>query len=428
MRAARFLAIVLTCTAVAGPAAAAPPAGVEFRISTGEISRPKSPALGWSHAGDAVAVWENERLGLVGRLYDHRLEPLAADVVLVANQNLPTIPSSGIVVERKEPAILFLPSRDFLLFWTEETSFLAVDFFFQNRVVQSSRILGQRFDLTGQPEAPRFVVSEGSDFATRPAAARLELPTLGPLAAGRILVAWQSHPSQGSAADGGIVARLIGDGGPLPSVAQTAVSAPGQGDLAGNAVVASDGFERFLVAWDAPDGVGNGVFARLYTVHRAWDRQQRLSVSGFDQSLPGVAYHPDGHFVVVWQATTQANRMERARLFGQLVRRGGRLIGDEFPISRGRGLWEGSPGVAVDADGRIRVVWHYLVRRNVLRMASRDFNAEGVPLAGESVLDVWTPNTASRLSLAAGPDDVMVAWIGYFERKLGVSGLVLPAP
>jgi len=122
MRAKLLVAFTAACVVmVSAPLFADPQAiGDEFKLNTEAQSLPHNPVAAFNGAGNAVVVWENEISGLRGRFVAADGSALGSEIGLVANSNLPSIPGEGDVVGRKNPAVLYLASGKFLVFWTSE--------------------------------------------------------------------------------------------------------------------------------------------------------------------------------------------------------------------------------------------------------------------------------------------------------------------
>src|SRR5689334_13374615 len=76
--------------------------GGEFRVNQNDNPRHLSPQVAFSPSGSSLIVWENDRLGILGRAFDRNGNPTTPELVLAAN-DLPVIPSVGRVMVRKEP-------------------------------------------------------------------------------------------------------------------------------------------------------------------------------------------------------------------------------------------------------------------------------------------------------------------------------------
>src|SRR3954452_7614505 len=89
--------------------------GAEFRVNANAESKHHNPVAAFNAAGSALVVWENDKNGLRGRFYRRDGSALTDELGLVANQKLPGVPATGPEVIRKDPAVAFLASGEFLL-------------------------------------------------------------------------------------------------------------------------------------------------------------------------------------------------------------------------------------------------------------------------------------------------------------------------
>jgi len=141
---------LLLATAV--PMLAQPrPVGNEFRVNSITVSKQRNPTAAYNSHGAALVVWENDKNGLRGRFFASDGSPLTGEVGLVANQKLTSIPSQGPETIRKDPAVAFLPSGEFLLAWTEERDYVNVDLFIENRQLLDRDVYVQKFGADGTP-------------------------------------------------------------------------------------------------------------------------------------------------------------------------------------------------------------------------------------------------------------------------------------
>src|SRR5215210_1973699 len=157
--------------------------GEEFQVNQNKDSRQLEPVVAFSPAGHALIVWENDIHGIRGRFYDRNGSPTSAELNLVPNRELPTVPGAGEVLIRKEPDLIYLPNGEFLVFWTEEKEYLSVSYFYQYLKILEQDVRGQRFSATGERLGESFLVSETTaGFQRRPKAS---------LRAGGVIVAWE---------------------------------------------------------------------------------------------------------------------------------------------------------------------------------------------------------------------------------------------
>src|ERR1700740_1449466 len=90
---------------LAGAASNPQPVGAEFQVNTLNLSQLHNPAAAFDAAGHAMVVWENDLLGIRGRLYDAAGKPLSGELALVANASWSVLPGTAPVTFHHDPAI-----------------------------------------------------------------------------------------------------------------------------------------------------------------------------------------------------------------------------------------------------------------------------------------------------------------------------------
>ena len=171
--------------------------------------------------------------------------PLSGEVALVANAAWSALPGSAPVVFHLDPAVLFLPSGDFLVAWAQEKGNLEWTIFFENLQVKSQEIMVQRFNSTGAASGPAYMVSvPGPSLKDNPELALL------PGGAG-VLVTWAGGPvSPAVAGQAGVYTRLLNESGePVADQVEVDQTAAGWTASLPALRVAADG--GYLVAWDS---------------------------------------------------------------------------------------------------------------------------------------------------------------------------------
>ena len=129
--------------------------GSEVQVNTNGLSQLHNPAAAFDGTGRSLVVWENDLLGVRGRLYGAAGNPLGSELSLVGNVAWSVLPGIAPVVFHRNPAIVFLPSGNFLLAWAEEHGTLEWTVYFENLQVQSREIVVQEFNVAGRPVTPR---------------------------------------------------------------------------------------------------------------------------------------------------------------------------------------------------------------------------------------------------------------------------------
>src|SRR5215218_6828868 len=119
--------------------------GGEFKVNQND-SRQLSPQVASSPSGNSLIVWQNDLHGIQGRAFDRNGNPTTPELILAGN-NLPDLPASGVFNVHKEPAVAYLPGGEFL----------------------EQEVYGQRFSAQGAPLGQRFRVNPTTThFQRRP--------------------------------------------------------------------------------------------------------------------------------------------------------------------------------------------------------------------------------------------------------------------
>ena len=399
-----WLAALALLTAV--PALGQPrPVGTEFRVNGNVESKQRNPTAAYNAAGTGLVVWENDKNGLRGRFYGRDGAPASDEMALVANQKLPGVPAQGIEVMRKDPAVAFLSSGEFLLAWTEERSNVRVDIFIEQREVIDRDGYLQKFSAAGSPlgtpvrlngtasgweNLPKILVRDGADA----------------------VVLWQAQ-NTGSAAGNGIFGRLVHTNG-TPSGDAFKISVGAGSGAAVNPAIAGKPNGEFLVAWEASDGDSLGVFAR------AFDRAANPGSSfRINSDVPGLQRRPavtadrsTGGWLAVWQG--QSDSPKHAHIFGQFLGATGNLVGPQFQVSVGVAPTQISPSVAAATGGRFLVTW--LDYKDVWPQGlfGVEIDKLGNAMGAEVMINTSPVNAQMRTSLGVSPfGGVLAPWEGF---------------
>ena len=263
--------------------------------------------------------------------------------------------------------------------------------------IEGERVHARRFTAHGAPQGDELTLSEGSRRWER-------LPVLAPLSDGRFAAAWAECDADGLPQ--GILARVITPEG----LAGPAFRVPQDEDFHHvEPSLASDGSERFVVAWMSTDGgMGWTPWMRRFTADGTAAGDATAVHVGGDGSRSGATavMHPDGRFAVLCSVTGEKTFREgpgadrptdiRARLFHS----DGSPIGACFQVNR---FDLGEQGLQVGINGR-HAVW---TRHDQLAVAwhgniEDDGRAVGLTLLAPESLQPEAPPVVEPL--AAGLD------------------------
>lgn len=127
-----------------------------------------------------------------------------------------------------------------------------------------------------------------------------------------------------------------------------------------------------------------------------------------EQHAPGLAAARDGSFVVTWAGRGAG---DKAGVFFQRFDRDGVALGEETLANVTTGGLQGEPAIAVAVDGSITIVWSGTGAGDVSGVFLRRFDASGVAIGGETLVNTTTDDhqTSPSLALDTG-GDLVVAW------------------
>ncbi len=387
--------------------------GLELVVNSNTSSEVHNPVAAFNAVGQAMVVWENDLLGLRGRLYDTTGKALRGEVPLVANAAWSALPGTAPVIFHRDPAILFLPSGDFLLAWAQEKGSLEWTIFFENLQVTSREIMVQRFNTSGQATGQAYTISvPGSGLKDNPRLALL------PGGAG-VLATWAAGPlAPAVAGQSGVFTRLLDVSG-QPTADQVEVDQSPDGwetSLAALAVSADGGY---LVAWDSVEIANSNDTA---VVARAYDATgnplgDAFSVSGnqaLPQMRPSIAAEEvagKGRYLLAYQSSFQD--IWHARIVGQVIDEDGNLLGNATMISTGaNGPAEAAPTLVPTGTGTFLTVWMEYNTWFPIGMAGVHVDATGTPTDAEVWINDKQINAQLRTNLAT---DGAGNWLAPYE-------------
>lgn len=414
----QWLMVAALLSTIAVPGWAQPElVGGEFKVNQNN-SRQLSPQVAFSPSGTSLIVWENSRFGILGRAFDRNGNPTTPELVLAGN-DLPGIPSSGKVMIRKEPALAYLPSGEFLVLWTEEKDFLVLDHFYERREILEQDVYGQRFSAQGAPLGQRFRVNATTaHFQRRPKVA---------VRAGGVVVVWEqalnTHREGDSTA---VYGRLLTRRG-APASGELRIDASQSPEI-WNVAVAANASGKFLVAWEGGDVLSPNILARLY------ERDGTPLGAPFvanpatlgRQRRPAVLATRDGDFLVAWQSYVKDTPIHGIQC--QFYSSAGARIGSEFQISKGVGQVQISPALALLPSGNIVVAWMDWIGTLPIGAYAVVIDDIGVPLGDEVLISQERLYPQYRISVSANAHgDILAAWESRITRERAIAGRHLRA-
>lgn len=392
------LSTACLCLLALPAAAAIRTEGAQVRVNKNTDFQQKNPAAAFASNGTSVVAWENDQRGIRAQFYKVSGMPSGDEVTLVGNPDLPPLPFAATLLNRRDPALAYGPNGDLLVAWTEERAFVRSTPFAESRRVDDQDVMVQRFSGSGSPMGDRFRVNADSTGLQH-------TPRLVARPGGFFAV-WEDG------ATGSIVGRGLDPNG--RPVGDDIAVGEGSGQL--RPALASNGRNRILVTWDAPDSHQLGVFGRL--LDNSGEPQGaafRISTTtAYRQARPTVAAGDDGNFFVAFQSEQPERYLGFFYAYGQAVGAQGSLVGPQLRLyagSLGAGSPQLAPALASMPDGHFALSWIGW-KKDRINIAAVELDALGAPV-GDAV---WTSEKQIRPTFrdvavtANGDGRVLISW------------------
>ncbi len=201
--------------------------------------------------------------------------------------------------------------------------------------------------------------------------------------------------------------------------------------------MATDANGNYIVVWSSnlQDGSGWGVYAQRYSADgTAVGSEFLVSTTTTDSQLnPSVAMDAAGNFVITWQSNLQDG--DSYGIYAQRYDAAGVAQGAEFLVNTTTTGYQGSPTIAMDADGDFVIAWvaNGQDPDASLGIYAQRFDASGVAQGGEFRVNTYTTGTQQITSIsmdAAG--NFVIIWAslnqdgsnyGIFGQRFDASGV-----
>lgn len=185
--------------------------------------------------------------------------------------------------------------------------------------------------------------------------------------------------------------------------------------------IAPDG--RFVVVWQGARAVAPGfqettVAARRYDANGEpmGDEFRVDSYPTGNRFHPAVAMDPNGGFVVTWYSYgSSGTDSDGTSVQAQRYDANGAPVGGEFQVNAYTTGRQGSPAVAVTAQGDFVIVWNSAVPDGTNSYAwslwAQRYDASGAPLGAEFQVDEGITGSPGSPSIATDSEHYFVAWV-----------------
>lgn len=342
-------------------------AGSEFQANTYTADVQDWPTVAICEAGRFVVVWtsygqDGSDAGIYAQLFDANGSKLFDEIRV----------NTYTTDRQKYPVVAMDNNGRFVVAW-------------QSRYQDGSEdgIYAQRFDNHGQALGSEFrvnTVTQGYQM----------LPAIAMNADGKFVIAWMRDLQDGN---GGNISmqRYAADGTQLGG--EVSVNGYWTDDQS-NPAVAIDALGGVVVAWDSQgqDGDSDGIYAQMFNPNGT-PHGGEFHVStevAHAQSVPSIAMHAAGHFLIFWQSDEQDG--SQWGVFGQAFDANGAQIGSEFQFNTYTAGMQMMPATAINAEGDFLVAW---------MSEGQDGSGQGIYAAYD-----WIENPASVFDAAMSPQTI----------------------
>ncbi|MGV3526476.1 MAG: hypothetical protein ACO1RX_19820 [Candidatus Sericytochromatia bacterium] len=212
---------------------------------------------------------------------------------------------------------------------------------------------------------------------------------------GRFVAVWEHeddlHVQQFNASGVAQNAAFVIDSGTTASFSEPDVAMDADGD--------------FVVTWASEGNTDSRIYARRYNSSGTLNGSEFLVKSASSNvSEPAVALSDAGDFVVSWQDFDTSASGVSVRAYYS----GGTQSGSEFRVNTYTVGTQGSPDVAIEADGDFVVVWADIANDQIY---ARNFASVGAPTGSEFIVSNFTGTDKQDPQIALNSSgDYVVAW------------------
>jgi hypothetical protein len=190
--------------------------------------------------------------------------------------------------------------------------------------------------------------------------------------------------------------------------------------------IASDDAGNFVVVWYglAADGFSTVFGQRFDAAGARLGTEFRVNAtSGVHTFQPSIAMTPGGEYTVVWRAD--------GSIFARVFSTAGAPVTSDILVSTSTTVSVQEPSVDSDGAGNFVVVWRS-GSNNSPTVSARLFDASGVPLGGEFLVNTGTESAVRQRVARARDGSFVVAWqrleastISAVARRFDASGVAL---
>lgn len=378
------------------------PVEIELQVNTSTAGAQGAPSAAVDTSRRRAVVWQGP-----GEASDVWLQLRDVDGdVLVTELRV----NSHLAGCQEAPAVAFAPDGRFVVVWQSE-----------GQDGDGWGVYAQRFEADGSLAGPEVRVNSTT-------AGDQQSPSAAYGSTGSYIVAWESASQDGSGF--GVYARQVASGS-LGGEVQIAASSAGD-QRRPSVVVQPSG--SVVVAWEAPDGSGSGVFVRRFAADLTAPGSEirANTASGGFQSSPALAVDGSGNVVMTWEASGRDGSASGivARRFDRFLS----ALGAEIDVNATTAGLQSRPRVVSAASGDFLIAWEsWSQDAGGPGVFARLFNFLEQPVGVEFRVNTFSPGAQRRLALGGSPSgQILASWesvgqdgsgSGVFAQAYALPGL-----
>jgi uncharacterized protein (DUF3084 family) len=130
------------------------------------------------------------------------------------------------------------------------------------------------------------------------------------------------------------------------------------------------------------------------------------------QMSSAIAMNSDGDFVITWDSYGQDGSSNG--VYAQRYDSSGTALGSEFRVNTNTEFDQGTPSIAMDADGDFVIAWESFDRYRDYDIYAQRYDSSGTAQGGEFRVNTYTASTQRFSSIAMDSGgDFVIAWTSY---------------
>ncbi len=362
----------------------------EFLANTYITSEQAAPAISANNNGNSVIVWQSawqdgDDWGIFAQRVDSGSTPQGIELAVNTT-------STGI---QENPSVAVDNAGNFIIAWNG------------NGVGDSDGVFARRFDSSGNPLGPEFLVNTYTLDTQR--RAKVAADSLG-----NFVITWESQGQDGS--NYGIYAQRFDSNGIFQGSEFQINDTTAQEQQM--SAVAMDNNGNFNVTWSSDSSGNFDIMAKRYASTGSATSGEFLVNTGIsdNEQFPAIAVADNDNFVITWFSDKQ-DGIGYGGIYAQMFNNDGSFYGSEFRANTYTFDYQQNPTLAMDNDGNFIIGW---------QSAGQDGSGDGIfaqryastgsATGGEFKVNGYTTNAQITPAVAMDGNGAFIfAWNSSFQ-------------